>query len=272
MKSSKPVRSAIVMILLIAVGATTAQARTKLDSNWLDREVTIDAAINEWHDSLTYIDGPDVFVGALNDDRFLYVCIHSRDSDFAFQAMTQGLIIKLDAKGSDAFQIQFPMGALESGVRPPARGAEFDREAARRKVEQSLDTFLILGPDSGDRRRIPVDNQHEIEVFADSSGGEFVYELKIPLAQSEAHPFSVNAEPGISLSFALDTPEIDREKMGQQMSGGRGGGMGGGMRGGGEGGMAGGGRGGMVGQRPEMSEPLKVRAKILLALPPSDSP
>ena len=266
MRPRKRDRIAIAMILTAALVATTAQAKTKLGSVWLDREVTIDGAINEWHDSLTYIDGPDVFVGALNDDQFLYICIHSRDSDFVFQAMRRGLVIKLDAKGSDAFEIQFPMGALESGVRPPVRGAEFDREAARRKTEESLDTFLLLGPGAEDRQRIPIDNQLGIELLTDTRGGEFVYELKIPLDRSDLHPFAIDTEPGAVLSLALDTPEIDRDQMRQQMGGGRGGGMGG-MPGGGKGG---GGRGGMSDQRPEMSEPLKVRAKIRLAASPSD--
>jgi len=266
MRFPKTGRLVFVTTLVIAAGISTAVAKTKLESQWLDREVTIDAAIDEWHDSLTYIDGPDVFVGALNDDRFLYVCIHSRDSEFVSQAMRQGLIIKLDTKGSDALQIQFPMGAMESGVRPPARGAEFDREEARRKIEQSLDTFLILGPGSGDRRQVPVDNRFGVELHVDGAGGEFVYELKIPLARSEAHPFAIDAKSGATVSVALDTPEIDRGAMGQPMGGGRGAGMGGGMPGGGmPGGGMGGGRGGAEGQRPELPDPLKVRAKIHLA-------
>ena len=193
MISINRIRCAIVAVLVTVAVITTVQAKTKIESGWIDRQVMIDAAINEWHDSLTYIDGPDVFIGALNDDRFLYVCIHSRDSDFVFQAMRQGLIIKFDAKGSDAFKIQFPMGALDSGVRPPAGGEEFDREAARRKMVQSLDTFLILGSDPDDRQRVPVDNQLGIELLTDGRGGEFVYELKIPLAQSEAHPAASGA-------------------------------------------------------------------------------
>ena len=266
MISLNRIRCATVMTLVAAAVSTTAQAKSELQSSWVDREITIDGAVNEWHDSLTYIDGPDVFVGALNDDRFLYLCIHSRDSEFVRRAMEQGLIIKLDAKGSDAIRIQFPMGALASGVRPPARGEAFDRDAARQKTKQSLDTFLILGPDSDDRQRVPVDNQLGIQLIADSRGGEFVYELKIPLVQNEAQPFAVNAEPGVRLSLALDTPEIDRDEMRPPMNGGRGGGMGGG-KGGGRGG-----RGGQSGQLPETSEPMKVRAKILLATNPPDGP
>jgi hypothetical protein len=137
-------------------------------------------------------------------------------------------------------------------------------------VDESLDTFLILGPDPESRQRIPVDNQLGIELLTDTRGGEFVYELKIPLVRSDLHPIAIDAEPGANLSLALDTPEIDREQMRQQTGGGRGGGMGGGMRGGMRGGMGGGGRGGMSDQRPEMSEPLKVRAKIRLAASSSD--
>ena len=116
-------------------------------------------------------------------------------------------------------------------------------------MDESLDTFLILGPDPESRQRIPVDNQLGIELLTDTRGGEFVYELKIPLVRSDLHPFAIDAEPGANLSLALDTPEIDREQMRQQ---------------------TGGGRGGMSDQRPEMSEPLKVRAKIRLAASSSD--
>jgi len=88
-----------------------------------------------------------------------------------------------------------------------------------------------------------------------------VYEIKVPLIQSEQHPYAIGAEAGSSVGIGLETSKMKRSDMSGQMSGERGGGgPSGGMRGGAGGrGMPGDGR------RPQMRKHLKIWAVVQLA-------
>lgn len=104
-----------------------------------------------------------------------------------------------------------------------------------------------------------------IEVKAVPSSGLLIYELKIPLVQTEQHPFAVGAQPGKTIGVGFETAKFDPSQMRQRRAGGTPGGrgmppMGGGRSRGGMGGM------GEFGRGPQMSESLKIWAKIKLAL------
>ena len=86
----------------------------------------------------------------------------------------------------------------------------------------------------------------------------------------DSHPYAIGWSSG-SINLKIDTPEIDREAMRSQD--GMRGGMGGGRSGGMGGGMGGGRSGGMGGDRPQMPEPLHIKARIRLAsMPLADEP
>lgn len=265
-------RKAIVLVLALSVSVPVSVAKTSLDTAWLDRAVTVDGDLSEWDGAMVHLEGPGLSIGLRNDAGFLYLSLHAPDPQVGFQAMSQGLKLELHPKGSKPFTIQFPVGMLEAGIAPPSRRDPASRERMREQARKSLDSFLLLGPGSEDRQRIAVENSLGIELRASSEGGEFAYELKVPLRKSELHPYAIGAEPGTTVSVALDTLEIDREAMRERMGGMRPGGTGGGRGGMGRpgGGMGGrpGGPGGGRDPGQERPEPLKIRAKVHLAEQP----
>ena len=107
--------------------------------------------------------------------------------------------------------------------------------------------------------------------------GVLTYELKVPLAANDAHPYAVGAKPGALVSLGLEMPKLQmpegRGREGGGGGGGRGpgGGGGGGMGGriGGYGGGMGGGRGGHGGgggyQQSEQEKPLSGWVELQLA-------
>ena len=130
--------------------------------------------------------------------------------------------------------------------------------------------FDILGPDKDESRRFAIKDALGLELAGSTADGYYSAELKLPLRQSELHPFAIGTEPGQTIEITLKTAKLE----GAQLPA-RGGSAGGGRSGGGRaGGMPGGGRGGPGGSRKGMGrppgeslggEPLKIEAEIDLA-------
>ena len=214
-------------------------------------------------------------MGAINDDRFLYLTIMATDQLRRRQFATEGLIVWLDGSGKkqQSFGILIP-GSRLPGPRPPARSAP--QQAVADIPAPVVTYFELLGPKRDDRRRIAISADSPITVAAGSREGTLVYELRIPLARAPDRPDAIGTEPGRTIGFGLETPKVERPagpEGGPDSAGGRRGGGGGGARGGmGRGGF-GGGRGGPgdAGQGPDRSpaKPLKVWTTMELAPLPS---
>ena len=267
----------IALIGLLLGGCSGTEA---LQSEALDREITVDGAVADWQGALTPIEKKNLSLGLRNDGDYLYIALVSSDRQRVNQMIGLGLTIWFDADGGKekTFGIRFPLGLMASGqsFSPRDRQQNGDPDARRQRFEESLtDLEIFDGEESS--MRFMVDAVNGIAVRTTLDAGVLVYELKVPLRRSEAHAFAVDAAPGDVIGVGLETPEIDREAMRQQM-GGRGGGRGGaGGRGGGQGSFGGpgsgrggmgragggpGGRGGFGGQQPE---PLKLWTTVTLA-------
>ena len=237
-----------------------------LDSNWRDREINVDGIHDEWEGGLTSIEKEHVSVGLLNDDDYVYICLVTRDGDIRRRVIQSGLTLWFDPDGGKdkTFGIRYPLGMIEMGWRMRGRGEERDDETLRENFAESLREIEILGPDKDDRRRLNVAGVTGIEIRLRISNEMLVYEAKVPLIQSDQHPFAIGAESGELIGVGLETAKFDRKAMRERMAGGPGGGRrpGGGMGGGGRGGMGGGRRGG---GRPQIPEQFKVWASVQLA-------
>jgi hypothetical protein len=135
---------------------------------------------------------------------------------------------------------------------------------------ESIDDFDVYGPEKNERHWIRMDPGFGISMAAAMTEGTLVYELKLPLKKTEAHPYAVGAGPGSQLALAIASavvttpPHAARSGGGYGGTGGRGGGMGHGGGGGRGGGMGGG------GQNPSAPRPeaIKIWTKLTLAAPP----
>jgi hypothetical protein len=250
------------IVLLAAV--TTVQAKPSIDAAWDLEKVVIDGNADEWQGSMTFLDGPQMFVGARNDDANLALCFFTRDPEVGLRSIARGLVLELHVKGEEPLRLQFPIGLFEAG-RPPKGG--------------SVDTILFLGSGSADRRRVPVENDLGVRARVNADAGSFTYEIEIPLARSETHPYAVGTHPGGEVTLSLAAPELDREAARREgggaaaprsgAAGGREGEREGGEPGEGPGGMGAGSHRGMPveDERPTLPRPLEIKAKVRLAQP-----
>ena len=239
--------------------------KLELNSHWRSRLVIIDGLNSEWEGAGTYLEDENAFIGLVNDEEYMYVCLASTNREIQTQMMRRGFTLWFDPDGGKKrlFGIRFPLGMQEMGVPMRGRGSERDLEELRQSFEESMAELEILGPGKDECRRLQVADAEGIFVKVRTLRGGFVYELKVPLAQSEQHPFAIGAEAGNTIGLGLETREINRDMFRERVGGGMRGG--GGLRGGrgGRGGSRGSGmpRGGT---RPEMPKSLKIWATVQL--------
>ena len=131
----------------------------------------------------------------------------------------------------------------------------------------------ICGPLETDRHRMTIAESSGIEAKLSTAEGNFVYEMKIPLAESRTHPFAIGTKAATTLGIELESSNkrpTERRSEVSESEGreSRGGGMrgGGGMPGGGAGGYpAGGGYQGTHERVPGASDAVKYRFILHLA-------
>ncbi len=247
----------LLTLLLVACG----NSKLELNSNWRDREITVDGKHADWLGAMLFFAEDNVSVGLLNDENFLYICVIAEDMFVRIQMMMQGFTLWFDPEGGkkNTFGIKYPLGMQASG-----RGMRRDEQSMERFRQVSWKPMVeleILGPGKDEVKKMPISEAKGIDINMEFSSGMLVYELKVPLIQSEQHPYAIRAEAGSSVGIGLEMSKMKKSDMRRQMSGGKGrGGTMGGMRGGAGGrGMPGGGRG------FKMPKRLKIWAVVQLA-------
>ena len=241
----------------------------ELNSHWRAREISIDGMQFDWENTLVNIKDKKVNLGLLNDDEYLYICLVPLDQNIIRQAMTQGFTVwfEPDSDPKKKSGICYPIGIQSSNM--PLRDfmAKKNPEEHRKVIEKSLKKIEIIGPDKNKAITIPVTNPTGIEVRVGTRNERMVYELKIPLAESDEHFYAVGALPGNEIKVQFETGEFKKSAMNRPSGIRPDGNMD--RRGGGGKGMrpGAGGR-----ERPDMPEPMKMSVKVLLASADSDKP
>lgn len=183
-----------------------AAADATIAATWRDGEVTVDGSMADWERLQRVDDGPAVAVQ--NDDTTLYVAVATNDVTVREQLAT-GLIVWIDATGRK----RQTFGLRLEGLAPrPIAGATSNTSAGDLpdQVLNRLESFDLLGPARLQRRLI--DNAADVGIALASgvADGMIVYELKLPLAKTDATPQAVGVRPGATISLGLETPADPR--------------------------------------------------------------
>ncbi|MCK4539278.1 MAG: hypothetical protein KAV42_10825 [Candidatus Krumholzibacteria bacterium] len=272
----------ISVCLIFCVLLSAGCGEPELQSTRLNREISIDGKDSEWGGLVLLHDvDTSTRISIMNDDRFIYACLSTRDPETQIRVIKNGFTVWFDKDGGKdcEFGINYPMKSFtENG--PPGEMAGFgppngrDRNSisgntpgSDRGIPPNIDPRMIrlflqdipgsldiIRPESDIRltRGITKASELGIDVSMDMRDGNLVLEMKIPLVGQEESVHSIGATPGsiIGIGFVAGRMEMQKNmRSPDEMDGGgmRPGGMGGGRGGGRPGGM-GGGRGG--GGRP----------------------
>lgn len=249
---------ALLSLLMLAVLSSGCASTIQLPSRWSDQPLRVGVDLAKWSDSAMFVEKDGIQVGVMNDNEFLYVCVMSSKPNLGRQVMVRGMTVWFDPNGGEkkTLGIRFPigMGGRDMMARPEGdeRGQRGNKVEAMER--QALNEFEYVGPTEMDLQRVSRLQGQGVEMHLTSTPERFVYQLRVPLAYSSAHPYAVESRPGapIGVGFETNTPQ----RPGPAAGGGEGRGDGGR---GGQPGM-GGGRGGRMpggagpgGMRPEMA-------------------
>lgn len=239
----------LVVVLSVALAATSLMpgcgSSLELTSEWTDRVVVIDGISTDWPDMQARIAGPDVQIGIKNDKDNLYVCLTTPSRATQFQMLALGTTVWFDGEGNKnkTFGIQFPVQGLLQGRRltPPANPDETKR-VMESLVAAAQRQFEIIGPGTGERKRIADRQAKGIDVHLGYEDGTLTYELKIPLRRTADVPYGATVDPAKPLMVGFETGNYADLMRSQPSAPGRSsGGAGRGGRGGGGGTAMGGG-------------------------------
>jgi hypothetical protein len=260
-------RIALPCIMLLLAGVISGCGSLELKSRWRTQDVIIDGKNTEWRDSMTALDDKLTSVGLQNDGQYLYVGLVTGNHDLQRRIMRQGITFWFDREGGKGktFGIHYPLGTGGSG---PPRGERSDESAKEPdswagNIPVPIGELELYGPGDGDHHRMTIAETGGIEVRTGFDNSVLVYEMKVPLAEDEHHPFAIGAKAGSLVGLGVETasaPSSERPPEGTRGSGG-----GRGPGGGGRGGRS---RGGESGERSapgSQSEPLKIWAKVQLS-------
>jgi len=224
-------------------------------------EIVVDGVAEEWQGALSFIEDEELFVGFMNDQTYLYVCLKSGDERSPARLMRQGLTVWFDPAGGNkkVLGIKYPIGGPPGGWNSQRMMDQPDdtQETRPRRLPAELE---ILRSDSEFPATMTLEQAKKegLEVKASVTTGSFMYELRIPLAISEGRTVAVGAQPNGVVGILFETGKLDMSRMGGRPPGGMGGARGG--MGGPPGRMS----GGRAGMMPDIPEPIKIRARIQL--------
>lgn len=248
-------------LLLTLLVPAPAGAKSLVLSAWDEGGTTVDGAADDWAEDMVYLNKARLHMGARNDGQFLYICIFASDPHFTSLALQHGLTLTLKAKGNDPLKIQFPVAATgqESMSMSPA-------------VFQAPGLFVIQGTGKAKDLSFPMESGLGIRLQTGTDPEVFTYEFKVPLLATETTPHAIGIGPGGTMEIRLESPSMAMQMMpaeGRGLPGGNTGGSGyGGLPGAGatQSGMG----MGMRNQGADLPAPLRLKARIRLALPPAE--
>ena len=268
------------LVWLLVSGLSGCSSYTTYATNSLPalQQIKIDGKTEDWLGALSIIEDGSVSVGFRNDRESLYICLMVEEEFLQAQIMRQGLTLWLDPRGgtSKALGIRYPLG-MPRGERPEEAGDESGPPPTEGFPQEARSELEIIRSQKEAPQRMEIGEAHGIEIIAVPTRGLLVYELKIPLLQTESQLIAVGAQPGQTIGIGFETPKPDRSQAPGPRSGGMPGGGGGRPGGGGMPPMGGGrgagpGRGPNEGMMGEMPNGLRVWTLVHLSSGDVDKP
>jgi hypothetical protein len=201
----------------------------KLDSHWLDRNITIDGDDSDWQDLKWYVKDWPVDIGIANDADFLYVNLSTADRSLQRQAIMRGFELWVDPGGGKGrvLGVRYPLGMAgrdresfeESRLGQGAGADRFGRrnqndEISRLKGPEQLQKAfermltsqrpMLLGKGEQEIRALNMSNDEDVRVAVTYSEGRLVYEARFPLRGSYPLP-PLPAKEGKSIGVGFRT-------------------------------------------------------------------
>jgi hypothetical protein len=252
--------SALISLLLPGIISLNCN-NFELQSQWRDRDITVDGNHVEWEGVLKYSEDERTTVGFFNDDEYLYLCLLSADQQVLMQAMGAGFTVWFEGSGKrdERLTIRFPLGSASISRQDFRRDREKDNPNRIGEFLREQSEMVITQDDLKAKLGLLDLDDYGLQAKIGRHLGRMVYEIRVPLQGSDKAPYAINAQAGKTIKIGFELGKLEMPEMERRP---RGDGMGkGGMRPGG--GM---GRGGSRGvRRPDQPPEFKFEISVKLA-------
>lgn len=252
------VRPALAGAVVLVAILGTLEATEKIQSLWSEGGFSVDGQPVDWNGKGRMLKDEDMMFGVSNDNENLYVAMYISEQKKLAQVFSRGMTLWFDPNGGKkrSFGVRFPLSRRPGGARqrggsgstarrersgggagvqtPPESGsgpANAEQPRTVNDMVAAMRELEIVGPDKDDLHRAPLEDVQDVVLRASWQGQGLFYELKIPLARNEDHPFGIGVRPDKPLGIGIETPRVERAPTiggmtGSTRSGGRGGGTG----------------------------------------------
>jgi hypothetical protein len=197
-------RLAAAVFVVTAALATTRAADPSIDAVWRSASLVVDGSTGDWASLQRVDNGP--MVGVANDDRAVYLAVASNEPNVRRQLAT-GLVVWFDPSGREAQTFGLRLEGLAPDPLPGATPtANVGDALGTTSAAHELESFDLLGPGKSQRRLIEQTSAIGIGLASGMADRAVIYEVKLPLAKSDATPYAVEARPGATIFVGIETP------------------------------------------------------------------
>lgn len=175
-----------------------------LSSSWNSSVILIDGSRTEWSD-LTTLESPAVSVGARNNGEYLYLCLTTSDPVRQAQVLFAGFTAQFSPAEGREFSVHFPLPQ----DRPPRAEDRGQFESMFRAFEPRMHSLIVAT--DGDRQQFGLQQAPGIRVRVGLQEGVLVYELQVPIRQTETSPYAAipGADGTVAVTFETMPPARD---------------------------------------------------------------
>lgn len=211
----KNIRYLLVFITGLSCLLPAGCADFRFASAWKDGAIAIDGKDTEWQEHMAQFGS--LYLGVRNDAEYLYVCLSATDK------MTKAQLMGLFRQNFDVWFDPAEKGKTRFGLRF-SNESPYMNEALVNKVRfLKTPDFQIVGDEMARNMDIVVlTNAYPVAALADTkgidvsagvsmNGRKLTFEFKVPLVKSEAYPYAVDAAPGRTIGFGIETSPIDMD-------------------------------------------------------------
>ena len=212
--------AALALFLVFTLAGCSSYKTFQIESRPPEHQVLIDGKADDWAGRLFVVEGQKVSLGFLNDQECLYICLRTDDGGMQRQLLRLGLTVWFDPGGGrkKALGIKYPVG-LSSREQRMWRGEEPEETGAPTEFGGNLTDVEIYRPGSSEPESLDIAEVEGIEIKAATAGKSFVYELKVPLAQSGRDFIGVGAPAGATVGVGFETGKFDLNNLPRRPSG-----------------------------------------------------
>ncbi len=197
------------LTLVIIFGCETQ----RIQSRWIDRDITIDGIDTEWRGARFLIDKKYMTVGVMNDDKHLYLRLSTPNIAIQNLIAYNGMTLAIEAPWSkgEKLKITYPVGSANA---EPDSLDSWDRDETDKRLKEKLENGYLVFEQKDSSQTLTVSEAEKQGILIGMSIEDdiLVYELKIPVNRQVADLFKLNVEPGKSIGVGVNVDSAAKER------------------------------------------------------------